>query len=143
MRLGGKGEEKDPPGRQAVAAAAAAAAVTKQGKSGGRLPLLFPPPPLDPLSPTQLCKLGAVRHTASLHWMPVCAAKCVIMQQVAVSGGCRVQLREFRVHVSQTHTGRVHSLSIHGGTCRTLQCMPQLDLEEPEKLLGGEGLTGG
>ena len=66
----------DPPGRQAVAAAAAAAAVTKQGKSGGRLPLLFPPPPLDPLSPTQLCKLGAVRHTASLHWMPVCAAKC-------------------------------------------------------------------
>ena len=64
----------DPPGRQAVAAAAA---VTKQGKSGGRLPLLlFPPAPLDPLSPTQLCKLGAVRHTASLHWMPVCAAKC-------------------------------------------------------------------
>ena len=77
----------DPPGRQAVAVAAAAA-VTKQGKSGGRLPLLFPPPPpLDPLSPTQLCKLGAVRHTASLHWMPVCAAKCVIMQQVAAVRG--------------------------------------------------------
>ena len=74
MRLGGKGEEMDPPGRQAVAAAAAA--VTKQGKSGGRLPLLFPPPPLDPLSPTQLCKLGAVRHRASLHWMPECGKVC-------------------------------------------------------------------
>ena len=70
-------------------------------------------------------------------WLTVCAAKCVIMQQVAVIGGCRVQLREGRVHVSQTHK-RLHSLvvlSIHAGTCRTLQCMPQLDLEEPEKLL--------
>ena len=76
----------DPPGRQA-------AAVTKQGKSRGEDSPSSPP--LDPLSPTQLCKLGAVRHTVSLHWMPVCAAKCVIMQQVAVSGGCRVQLREY------------------------------------------------
>ena len=57
-----------------------------------------------------------------------------------------MHLRELRVHVSQAHSGGVHSLvvqSIHAGTCRTLQCMPQLDLEEPEKLLGGRGTDWG
>ena len=57
-----------------------------------------------------------------------------------------MQLRELRVHVSQAHSGGVHSLvvqSIHAGTCRTLQCMPQLDSEEPEKLLGGRGTDWG
>ena len=57
-----------------------------------------------------------------------------------------MHLRELRVHVSQAHSGGVHSLvvqSIHAGTCRALQCMPQLDLEEPEKLLGGRGTDWG
>ena len=63
----------DPPGRQA------AAAVTKQGKSRGEDSPSSPP--LDPLSPTQLCKLGAVRHTANKHHQialkPVCVAHSV------------------------------------------------------------------
>ena len=61
-----------------------------EGKSekGRDSPSSFPSLALDPLSPTQLCKLGAVRHTASLHWMPVCAGKCVLLQQVAVSAEC-------------------------------------------------------
>ena len=57
-----------------------------------------------------------------------------------------MHLRELKVHVSQPHSGGVHSLlvqSIHAGTCRALQCMPQLDLEEPEKLLGERGTDWG
>ena len=132
MRLGGKGDEMDPPGRQA------AAAVTKQGKSGGRLPLLFPPPPLDPLSPTQLGKLGAVRHTASLHWMPVCDYAASGCQWRVQSASRRVE--STRQSKEQWRRSQPHSPK---HSCRDVLDTAVHAAEKPEKLLGGRGTDWG